>query len=238
MKTRAPADSVIKQALRIVVDIIFPGDRDRSGLGSGLRLLFWLALCAYSYPFLAHPLQNLGFESSFLHMVNLVFHEAGHAIFMLFTNNKLAVAAAGSFMQCLVPLVLAAVFYGKNRDAFAAGLCLWWFGQNLVDCAPYIGDARYLQLTLLGGRTGREVEGHDWEYILTALNVLNKDILFAKRALLWGRLVMLASLAWALAAILADWLGARKKAGRSAAARAPAGMRVGAADGKDEHEVQ
>lgn len=38
-------------------------------------------------------------------------------------------------------------------------------GQSLTDVAPYINDARALQLVLLGGRTGAEVEGHDWEAV-------------------------------------------------------------------------
>lgn len=218
MNTQEPPVAIFKHAWRIALGVMFPGGRELSGPGSVLRLLAWLVFCAYSYPFLTHPLQNLGSEPSFIHMINLVFHEAGHAIFMLFTSNRLAIAAAGSFMQCLVPLVLAVSFYWKNEDAFAAGLCLWWFGQNLVDCAPYIADARYLQLTLLGGKTGREVEGHDWEYILTALNILKKDILIASLALFWGRLVMLASLAWALAAIVVGRLGGRKRIGPAAAA--------------------
>jgi hypothetical protein len=35
-------------------------------------------------------------------------------------------------------------------------------GQSLMDLAPYVADARALRLPLLGGRTGAEVEGHDW----------------------------------------------------------------------------
>ena len=32
-------------------------------------------------------------------------------------------------------------------------------GENLLDLAPYIADAVALELVLLGGFTGREVEG-------------------------------------------------------------------------------
>ena len=42
----------------------------------------------------------------------------------------------------------------------------WWAGENMMDVAIYINDARALQLTLIGGQTGAEVEGHDWEHIL------------------------------------------------------------------------
>jgi hypothetical protein len=40
----------------------------------------------------------------------------------------------------------------------------WWGGQNLMDVAVYIDDARSLQLVLLGGHTGSEVEeGRRWK---------------------------------------------------------------------------
>ena len=53
------------------------------------------------------------------------------------------------------------VIHRRTRVANVAAI--WWMGQSLTDVAPYINDARALQLVLLGGRTGAEVEGHDWE---------------------------------------------------------------------------
>jgi len=44
-----------------------------------------------------------------------------------------------------------------------------------MDMAPYIADARALELVLLGGYTGAEVEGHDWEYLLGATGLLEYD---------------------------------------------------------------
>ena len=61
----------------------------------------------------------------------------------------------------------------EARDRYAAAVALWWAGENLVDMAPYVADARALQLVLLGGHTGAEVEGHDWEAILGALGWLH-----------------------------------------------------------------
>jgi hypothetical protein len=84
-----------------------------------------------------------------------------------------------------------------DSDGFAAALALWWFGQNLVDCAPYINDARSLQLTLIGGSTGREVEGHDWEYLLTQLGWLHKDVYLSRWVLRSGRWLMAFGLIWA-----------------------------------------
>ncbi|MGV3520611.1 hypothetical protein [Luteitalea sp.] len=64
---------------------------------------------------------------------------------------------SGSLLQILVPVAC------------------WWTGQNLLDVALYVNDARALTLVLLGGRTGAEVEGHDWAFILGRLGLLAHD---------------------------------------------------------------
>lgn len=69
----------------------------------------------------------------------------------------------------------SAVVQLKQRDQFGAAVCTWWAGQNLLDVAPYIADARALQLALLGGKTGAEVEGTYWEYLLTQMGWLRFD---------------------------------------------------------------
>ena len=79
---------------------------------------------------------------------------------------------------------------------FGAAVALWWAGQSLMDVAPYIADARALRIVLLGGRTGAEVEGHDWEAILAALGWLRYDILLGRLANLIGIVLMIAALAW------------------------------------------
>ncbi len=56
---------------------------------------------------------------------------------------------------------------------------------------------RALQLPLLGGATGAEVEGHDWEAILTALGWLEYDRTLATLAHVGGALLIVVSLAWA-----------------------------------------
>jgi hypothetical protein len=65
-----------------------------------------------------------------------------------------------------------------------------------MDLAPYINDARDLELILLGGVTGKETDGHDWNNILTTLNLLEWDHRLAHLTYNIGILLMLASLAW------------------------------------------
>jgi hypothetical protein len=57
---------------------------------------------------------------------------------------------------------------------------------------------------LLSGGTGREVEGHDWEYLLTQLNLLHKDVVISRWVLSVGRWVMALSLLWAAAVLYVE----------------------------------
>jgi hypothetical protein len=106
----------------------------------------------------------------------------------------------GSLFQFVVPLLLAVAFV-RQRNPFAAAVCTWWAGENLLDVAPYIADARALQLILLGGRTGAEVEGHDWEYLLTQLHWLHLDRTLGLAAHRAGLVMMIGALFWGAMAI-------------------------------------
>src|SRR5215471_3458083 len=140
-------------------------------------------------------------EESFLHLPNLVFHEAGHVVFGFF--GRFMMVLGGSLFQCLVPTVCAVAFV-RQRNPFAAAVCVWWAGENLLDLAPYIADARALQLVLLGGHTGAEVEGHDWEFILSELGWLHRDVALGLAAHRLGLVTMLAALGWGAFAALRD----------------------------------
>jgi hypothetical protein len=51
-------------------------------------------------------------------------------------------------------------------------------------------------MVLLGGHTGAEVEGHDWEAILGALGLLDHDVALGHACHKLGVLVMLGAVAW------------------------------------------
>ena len=137
--------------------------------------------------------------NSFLHLPDLVFHEAGHIIFSPF--GRFMTVLGGSLLQFLVPVV-ALVAFVKQEEPFGAAIGAWWAGQNLVDLAPYIADARSLRMVLLGGRTGAEVEGHDWEYLLNTLGISHyaHPLGYATHAV--GIVIMVAALAYATRLIL------------------------------------
>lgn len=149
-------------------------------------------LAIWTWRFAAQPM-GVAAGGSVLHLPNLIFHEAGHVILGIF--GRFVGVLGGSLFQFALPLALAGVFL-RQGDGFAASVCTWWAGQNLLDVAPYIADARSLQLVLLGGRTGAEVEGHDWEYLLTQMNLLHMDRTIGLATHRIGLLMMAGALLW------------------------------------------
>ena len=160
------------------------------------RALVWLGLVVWGWKFLSRPMDAEFLAGSFLHNINLPFHEGGHVIFSLFGWRFLHVLG-GSLGQILMPLICAGALLIQNRDAFGASVGLWWAAENFMDLAPYIGDARALDLPLLGGVTGKDVEDyHDWEYLLRHLGWLQYDQVLARASYNLGRALMIAALLW------------------------------------------
>jgi hypothetical protein len=167
------------------------------------RLALVAALAVWTISLLRTQLPGLA--ASFMHLVNLPFHEAGHILFMPF--GAFMMSLGGSLLQVLVPLICAWAFLVQQDDPFAASACVWWAGESLLDLSPYIDDARSLQLMLLGGPAD-EVEGHDWEAILTHLGWLHLDHSLARLAWALGAALMIGALIWggaiALSALRGD----------------------------------
>jgi hypothetical protein len=158
----------------------------------GARALVLALLAYWTWEMAREPMGS--FSLGLVDIVNLVFHEAGHILFLPF--GSFMTSLGGSLTQFLVPLVCMATFIVKTRDLYAAAVALWWAGENLVNIAPYVADARALQLVLLGGHTGAEVEGHDWEAILGALGWLPYDVALGRACYRAGVLVTLGAVVW------------------------------------------
>ncbi len=132
---------------------------------------------------------------SFMHLPNLVFHEAGHVLFRPF--GWFMTILGGSLGQLLMPGILIGLFVFKYHNPFAAAVCTWWLGQSSMDLAPYIDDALDQKLVLLGGRTGADAPGnHDWNNILGEYNVLEKHRYFADIADTSGKFLIVLALIW------------------------------------------
>ena len=170
------------------------GDDSLTSLKFSGRLLLFLALLVWGWKFMTSPLESNYAGESILHLVNLPFHEAGHVFFMPF--GRFMTVLGGTLGQILMPLICLATFLLKTRDPFAASVALWWTAENFMDTAPYINDARALELMLLGGVTGQEVEGHDWEYLLGTLGWLRYDHILAHLSQWLGITMMALALLW------------------------------------------
>lgn len=159
------------------------------------RVALWCAFALWGLYFITLDFRTGEVMHSFMHRIDLVFHEAGHMLFMPFGHFMMVLG--GTLGQLLMPAIVTVALVWKNRDNFGGALGVWWFGQSLLDCAPYINDARDLQLPLLGGGTGADRPGvHDWENLLLDLNLIHRDHQIAALVDRLGAIVLLAGLAW------------------------------------------
>jgi hypothetical protein len=158
------------------------------------RVALFAAFVAWGCYFIALDYHSNEIGQSFMHRVNLVFHEAGHVIFRPFGNFMQVLG--GSLAQLLIPAAAVVALVWKTRDPFGGSIGLWWLGQSLKDLVPYINDARDLQLQLLTGPSQRVPETHDWANILIDLNLIMHEKGIARGADLIGDCVMIAALIW------------------------------------------
>jgi hypothetical protein len=195
-KNNNESDTTLKGFLLSAEDKINPF------LFAGRALVFFITI-TWGFKYITHPVDSNYAGESFLHNVSLPFHEAGHII--LSTFGDFMGILGGSLLQVLIPVICMGAFLKRN-DVFSASIALWWVGQNFVDCAPYINDARAQELMLLGGVTGRDAPGiHDWNNILGTFGLLKLDHFIANMSHWFGILLMLASFLWGGLLLRLQW---------------------------------
>jgi len=96
---------------------------ERSHLGLIVACgIVWLVLLVLGWSFLTMSIERSQRSLSFTHFiisnVNLVFHEAGHVIFI--PLGRFMTILGGSLLQVLVPLLCTLVFLTRHLDPFAA----------------------------------------------------------------------------------------------------------------------
>ncbi len=164
------------------------------------RAAVFVVMIWWGWTFIVTPLDTNYTGESFLHLINLPFHEAGHVIFIPF--GRFMTILGGSLGQILMPIICLGTFIVKTRDPFGGSVALWWTAESMMDIAPYMNDARALDLMLIGGVTGKETDGHDWNNILTMLNLLEWDHRLAHLTYNIGILLMFGSFLWGGALLL------------------------------------
>ncbi len=124
----------------------------------------------------------------FLDGINLVFHEAGHPVFGLLGWEPLTILG-GTLMQGLVPILVGGHFLWR-RQALGVALAGAWFGQNFLNIARYMADARAEALPLVGGGE------HDWATLLGRWGLLDQDLRLASRVATLGWVIMVGACGW------------------------------------------
>lgn len=110
-------------------------------------------------------LRWFGVENYFspLDHINLAFHEAGHLFLGLF--GRFIMMSGGTIFQLLMPAICA-VHLWRRGSRLGWQLCVFWFGENLLNISVYAGDAIRQALPLVGGGE------HDWTYLLTETHLI------------------------------------------------------------------
>ena len=101
--------------------------------------------------------------------LNLGIHEVGHLVFYFF--GEFISIAGGTILQCIVPVISIFMFY-RQKDFFAIAVCFGWLSTNFFHVGTYVADARSMNLPL-HGFTANPI--HDWNYLLSKLNILEFD---------------------------------------------------------------
>lgn len=117
---------------------------------------------------------------------NLALHEAGHPLVGLF-SERLGVYG-GTLFQLLFPALLTLHFTREGHPS-GVSVAVIWLGENLLNIARYMADARAQVLPLVGG-------DHDWTEIFSRWGVLQNDLRIALWTRLLGYSLMLAALFW------------------------------------------
>src|SRR5688572_24928647 len=158
------------------------------------RALLLAYLVYAEVKFLRDPLSNSMFSG-----ITLAFHEMGHLLFS-FAGHFIG-SLMGSGMQVLIPIVAIVVLH-RQEDYFGIAVGGFWLSFSLFELATYIGDARAMDLPLVGFTSDPE---HDWHYLLSTMGLLRFDTFFAVVTRVLATAIGAASLAFAIWLLLVMW---------------------------------
>lgn len=133
----------------------------------------------------------LGYQWHFVDGANLLFHEAGHVFFGVFGTT---IGILGGTLGQLFFPVASGVHLLLHRSVAEAAAAVVWLGENLMNVALYVADARAQALPRVGG------EIHDWHWLLSRAGLLEHDAGVAQAFHALGALVVVAGVAAAVVA--------------------------------------
>jgi hypothetical protein len=151
---------------------------------SGAALLAVLAFAALCLGF--HAFGEQGWVPV-LDSFNLALHEAGHPLVGLFSERLMVYG--GTLFQLAFPVAVAWHFHRRGHAVGVAVSCVW-LGENLLNVARYMADARAQLLPLVGGGE------HDWTEILSRWGLLASDVRLAGLLRVIATLVMVGACVW------------------------------------------
>jgi hypothetical protein len=195
--TKDKSESNVSRLVNIISSSLFFVEEKVNPFVFYGRLVVFIGISVWGWQFINMDFINNPAEigSSFLHRVNLIFHEAGHLLFSPF--GWFMTKLGGTLGQLLMPVVVMLTFLIKSKNNFGASVGLWWLGQSFMECAPYIDDAYNQQLVLLGGVTGADRPGyHDWNAMLIDIGKLESHREIATTFDTTGTILMLMAIAW------------------------------------------
>ncbi|PEN14828.1 hypothetical protein CRI94_00590 [Longibacter salinarum] len=118
---------------------------------------------------------------------SLLIHEAGHFFFRPF--GWALFLLGGSLYQLILPGLFVWTFLRSEYPPGVQVSCVW-LGQNAMNVATYIADARDRSLPLITG----DVNSHDWWQLLGAAGLLPYDDLIAAGVVVIGMVAFTAAL--------------------------------------------
>lgn len=142
------------------------GRRVYTGWERRWRLALTLLLAGYGWQLARTPGQFRWLDS-----LDLAIHEVGHLVFAF--GGQVLTILGGTLLQLLIPAAFI-VALRRQGDPHGATVPLWWLGQNCLNIAVYIKDARAQELPLVGGGE------HDWTLLLERMGVLARDVVIGR----------------------------------------------------------
>src|SRR5205823_6436586 len=112
--------------------------------------------------------------SGFFSAITFLIHELGHVLFRPF--GEWMSVLGGSLAQLAAPAITAILFF-RQPDYFAVTVAGVWLSTAVYELAIYVEDASTMTLPLSSSSAEAY---HDWNYLLTSVNLLEWDQVFAR----------------------------------------------------------